>query len=66
MTKLEEIIRKIQSGIALEPHNNRHRLSGPLAPNWECHIESDWLLIWAEDEEEIRLIRTGTHSYLFG
>ena len=65
ITKLEEIIQKIQMETPLDPRNNRHRLSGSLAPNWECHIEPDWLLIWDEAEEEIRLIRTGTHADLF-
>ena len=32
ITKLEEIIRKIQTATALDPRNNRHRLSGSFAP----------------------------------
>lgn len=32
ITKLEEIIKKIQTEIPLDPRNNRHRLSGSLAP----------------------------------
>lgn len=33
----------------------------------ECHIESDWLLVYQifKDELILRLIRTGTHSDLF-
>ncbi len=65
ITKLENIIKKIRAGTPLDPRNKPHRLIGTLAPNWECHIESDWLLIWDEDQEEVRLIRTGTHSDLF-
>ena len=30
----------------------------------ECHIESDWLLIW-EPGDTIILMRTGTHSDIF-
>jgi len=33
---------------------------------WECHIEPDWLLIYDVTPDEVRLIRTGTHSDLFG
>ena len=32
----------------------------------ECHIESDWLLIWKADSKAVYLTRTGTHSDLFG
>ncbi|MBO4908018.1 MAG: type II toxin-antitoxin system YafQ family toxin [Lachnospiraceae bacterium] len=33
----------------------------------ECHIQSDWLLIYTKNEDEIILVasRTGTHSDLF-
>lgn len=33
----------------------------------ECHIESDWLLVYRIEKEVelLRLIRTGTHSDLF-
>jgi len=31
----------------------------------DCHIESDWLLIWKEETDVIKLIRTGSHSELF-
>ena len=31
---------------------------------WECYIEPDWLLVWEEDDNEVRLARTGTHAYL--
>ncbi|MBP5716719.1 MAG: type II toxin-antitoxin system YafQ family toxin, partial [Bacteroidales bacterium] len=34
----------------------------------ECHIQPDWLLVWNqfEDELELLLLNTGTHSDLFG
>lgn len=50
------------------PANYRpHKLSGNYANCWECHIRPDWLLIWEQDdnENEIKLTRTGTHSDLF-
>ena len=31
----------------------------------ECHIESDWLLIYKQEEVRIIFERTGTHSDLF-
>lgn len=42
-----------------------HSLSGTYANRRECHIESDWLLIYKLRAEEIVFERTGTHSDLF-
>ncbi len=42
-----------------------HRLSGEWRGVWECHIEADWLLIYTVDDEEVLLIRTGSHADLF-
>ena len=44
-----------------------HKLRGKYNGDWECHILPDWLLIWMIDRQnnEIWLIRTGTHSDLF-
>lgn len=44
-----------------------HKLSGNHVNCWECHLRPDWLLIWECNEtlNEIKMIRTGTHSDLF-
>ena len=44
-----------------------HGLSGNYAGYRECHIESDWLLIYKifADKLVLALTRTGTHSDLF-
>ncbi|MBR2102477.1 MAG: type II toxin-antitoxin system YafQ family toxin [Prevotella sp.] len=44
-----------------------HKLTGKYNGCWECHIHSDWLLIWQQYDRELRLILvdTGTHSDLF-
>lgn len=44
-----------------------HKLSGNYDNCWECHIKSDWLLVWLQNEEELTLLflNTGTHSDLF-
>ena len=44
-----------------------HKLKGKYSDCWECHLQADWLLIWIIDEQnnEIWLTRTGTHSDLF-
>lgn len=45
-----------------------HKLIGNYSKCWECHIMSDLLVIWEEEDEpinEIYLVRIGTHSELF-
>ena len=44
-----------------------HKLAGKYKGCWECHIQSDWLLIWKIEDCQLRLILvdTGTHSDLF-
>lgn len=44
-----------------------HKLSGKYTDCWECHMQSDWLLIWKQDDTvlELLLVDTGTHSDLF-
>ena len=42
-----------------------HKLAGEWSGVWECHIEPDWLLIYTVTDEEVLLIRTGTHDDLF-
>ena len=44
-----------------------HSLVGKYKGCFECHIESDFLLIWIDDKRDIiELVRLGTHSELFG
>ena len=44
-----------------------HKLSGKYKGCWECHIQPNWLLIWQQDDNQLKLILvdTGTHSDLF-
>ena len=44
-----------------------HKLTGKYTGCWECHMQPDWLLIWEQDDHQLRLILidTGTHSDLF-
>jgi mRNA interferase YafQ len=67
MEFLDAIISKLAEGIALEPANRDHELSGEYAGHRECHITPDWLLIYRIDETVLvlSLTRTGTHSDLF-
>jgi len=45
-----------------------HKLKGKKGnATWECHIQSDWLLVWEQHDEELIMLMldTGTHSDLF-
>lgn len=44
-----------------------HKLTGKYKGCWECHMQPDWLLIWEQEDQQLRLIfvDTGTHSDLF-
>ena len=44
-----------------------HKLTGKYTGCWECHMQPNWLLIWEQDDRQLRLILvdTGTHSDLF-
>ena len=64
---LDEIIQILRERKPLDPKHRDHALSGDYAGFRECHIQSDWLLIYMIDNENIILTasRTGTHSDLF-
>jgi len=67
LDQLKEVFDYLENDGVLPVKYNPHKLSGNFADCWECHIKTDWLLIWECDEKlkEIRFIRTGTHSDLF-
>ena len=50
----------------LKPKHRDHVLTGDYIGHRECHIEPDWLLIYQITETELILVRTGSHSELFG
>ena len=51
---------------ALPEAYRAHKLRGEWAGVWECHIEPDWLLVYLVSDDEVTLVRTGSHSDLFG
>lgn len=62
---LKEVISQLVSGKRLEAKYRDHYLVGQYKGSRECHIEPDWLLIYEINNDELVLIRTGTHSDLF-
>ena len=67
MRKLNEVVTLLQNGTPLPWEFRDHALSGDYIGFRECHIQSDWLLLYYIDEEQIVLVcsRTGTHSDIF-
>ena len=63
--KLEEVIRLLLTEKPLPQHYRDHQLSGKWKQHRDCHIESDWLLIYRISRDTLYLERTGTHSELF-
>lgn len=57
----------LQATGTLPPEYKAHRLIGDYAGCWECHMQPDWLLVWRQNDQELELvlIDTGTHSDLF-
>lgn len=66
--RLETVIEMLVQEQTLPTEYRDHDLGG----NWdgfrECHIAPDWLLVYTIDHKELVLIlvRTGSHSDLFG
>lgn len=44
-----------------------HKLVNQTREIWECHIQSDWLMTWEQNDTKLTLLflQTGTHSDLF-
>ena len=64
-TGFKEVVKLLISGQIKDKKYHDHTLIGQYAGTRECHIEPDWLLIYEANEDEIVLIRTGSHSDLF-
>ena len=65
LAKLETVVELLLLDGVLDLSYRPHKLSGEYAGLWECHIESDWLLIYNATDTEVTLARTGTHADLF-
>ncbi len=67
MQKLKDVVAKLANGEPLPSANRDHPLSGNWAEHRECHIASDWLLIYQIKDSKLvlELTRTGTYADLF-
>ncbi|MBF1028706.1 MAG: type II toxin-antitoxin system YafQ family toxin [Lachnospiraceae bacterium] len=64
---LRDVVNTLASEEKLDDKYRDHALTGDYRGFRECHIESDWLLVYRVDQDELELFlfRTGTHSDLF-
>ena len=64
MSELQTVIKLLSETGTLPGKYRPHILHGKLEGVWECHIKSDWLLLWNQNDDELILeaLATGTHS----
>lgn len=62
---LEGTIHRLATGEPLIPKFRDHPLKGAFSGCRECHLKPDLLLIYIQTDDELRLVRMGSHSELF-
>lgn len=67
LRKLLDVIEMLANSGELPNTYRPHKLSGNKSGLWECHVQSDWLLVWEQDDGLLTLLflQTGTHSDIF-
>ena len=66
LAALKEILMMLINDLPIPAEYLPHRLHGDYKGCMECHILSDFLLIWVDEKNDIiELIRLGSHSELF-
>ena len=65
LEKLLYVVEEISAGRKLDENYKDHPIKCKYINKRDCHIEPDWILIYAIEEDEVILYRTGTHSDIF-
>ena len=65
LEKLKVVLTDLARGTGLAAKYRDHVLLGQYRGTRECHLEPDWLLLYEVAEDEVILVRTGSHSDLF-
>lgn len=65
LDKFKILAKTLILGETLDPIHRDHKLVGNYIGRRDCHIESDWLLIYKIDKKQLIFERIGTHSGLF-
>ena len=66
LDKLDAIVNLLQEQERLPERCRPHPLRGDWTGHWDCHVEPDWLLLYKLTGKELVLVRTGSHTELFG
>jgi mRNA interferase YafQ len=66
LRQVRALIEIIRQGQRLGPRHRDHAFKGEWLGCRECHVQPDWLLVYSLDDERVYLVRTGTHSDIFG
>ncbi|KAA6499900.1 HP0894 family type II toxin-antitoxin system mRNA interferase toxin [Helicobacter pylori] len=62
---LNKVILSLRKKEPLDPKYKDHPLKGALKDFRECHIKADILLVYLVKDDELILLRLGSHSELF-
>jgi mRNA interferase YafQ len=63
-SEIDSIVLLLRQDKCLPEACRDHNLTGNWKDHRECHITSDWLLIYQIFPESVVLVRTGTHADL--
>ncbi len=63
--KFKLVAESLLAGETLDAIHRDHKLIGNFVGRRECHLESDWLLVYKLEEGRIIFERMGSHSDLF-
>lgn len=68
LSLMEEVVDTLRQGKALEKRFRDHKLKGSLEGFRECHIQSDWLLVYLIENDilTLTLVDTGSHAEVLG
>ncbi len=65
MQKLLDLMELLEQEQPLDEKYQNHPLIGVWKEYQECHITSNWLLVYKIDGDTITFARTGSHSDIF-
>jgi mRNA interferase YafQ len=66
LAELETVMKALAQQGALDDKYRDHALIGNWRGHRDCHIRPDWLLLYRVIDDELQLVRTGSHADLFG
>ena len=64
---IHSVISQLAANGVLPNKYRPHKLVGRYVGKGECHIQPDWLLVWEQHENQLRMVMTttGSHSEIF-